>query len=140
MRKLIHWGFGLLDKFLLLRYLVSGSTSAAVNLSVFSLFFYVFRIHYLVSNTIAFLVAFGISLFLQKFWTFRDHSTENMHVQAVLYLGSSLFGLGINILVLYVCVHFFHILPIIGVIIAGLATALCTFPISRKYIFNKGIQ
>lgn len=125
-------------KHLIVRYIISGGTSAFVNIAVFSLLFYIFHIFYIVSNVIAFLVAFGLSLVLQKFWTFQDHSTENIHIQGVLYLFSSLFGLCINTLVLYICVHFFGILPIIGVIIAGISTALCTFPISRKYIFNQG--
>ncbi len=125
-------------KHLIVRYIISGGTSAFVNLSVFSLLFYIFHIHYLISNIIAFVLAFGVSLVLQKFWTFKDLSTDRIHIQGILYLLSSIFGLGVNTLVLYVCVHFFGILPIIGVIIAGICTALCTFPISKKYIFNQG--
>jgi putative flippase GtrA len=123
---------------LIVRYLISGGTSAFVNLSVFFFLYSIVHIFYIVSSIISFVVAFGVSLFLQKFWTFRDHSTENMHIQGALYLLSSLFGLGVNTLVLYICVHFFGIIPFIGVMIAGVSTALCTFPISRKYIFHKG--
>jgi putative flippase GtrA len=127
-------------KHLLVRYIISGGTSATVNLSIFALFFYVFQIHYIVSNVIAFSVAFGVSLVLQKFWTFRDHSTDNIHIQGLLYLFNSLFGLVINTTVLYICVDFFGVMPIIGVIIAGISTALCTFQISRRYVFNQGLQ
>ncbi len=129
-----------LTKHLLVRYIISGGTSAAVNLSVFSLFFFIFHIHYIISNVIAFSVAFSVSLVLQKFWTFRDHSTDNLHIQGLLYLFNSLFGLCINTIILYVCVHFFGILPITGVVIAGLITAVCTFQISRRYVFNQKIQ
>jgi putative flippase GtrA len=122
---------------LLVRYIISGGTSAFVNLAIFSFLFYFLHIFYILSNLIAFLSAFGVSLVLQKFWTFRDHSTDNIHIQGLLYMISSLFGLGVNTFVLYICVHFFHIVPIFGVIIAGISTALCTFPISRKYIFNQ---
>lgn len=128
-----------LTKHLIIRYLISGGTSAAVNLSVFSLLFYIFHIHYIISNIIAFLIAFGVSLVLQKFWTFQDHSTDRIHIQGILYLFSSLFGLGVNTLVLYICVDFFGTIPIVGVIIAGISTALCTFPISRRYIFNQKV-
>ena len=126
-----------LIKYTIVRYVISGGTSATVNLLVFSLFFYIFHLYYIFSNIIAFTIAFSVSLLLQKFWTFRDHSTENMHIQTTLYLLSSLFGLAVNTLVLYICVDFLGILPIISVIIAGISTALCTFPISRKYIFNQ---
>ena len=126
-------------KHLIVRYIISGGTSALVNLSVFSLLFYIFRVHYIVSNIIAFILAFGVSLVLQKFWTFQDHSTDKIHIQGFLYLFTSLLGLCVNTFVLYICVHFFGLLPIVGVIIAGITTALCTFPISRKYIFNQPI-
>lgn len=125
---------------LIVRYVISGGTAAFVNLSFFSLFFYIFHLYYIISNIIAFIIAFFVSLILQKFWTFRDHSTDRIHIQGLLYLFSSVFGLGVNTLVLYVCVDFFRILPIIGVVIAGISTALCTFPISRKYIFNQEVK
>ena len=127
-------------KHLIVRYIIAGGTSAVVNISIFSLLFYIFDIYYLISNVIAFIIAFFISLALQKFWTFRDHSLDGVHIQSLMYLLNSLFGLGVNTLVLYVCVDYFGILPIIGVIIAGVSTALCTFPISRKYIFNQQIK
>ncbi len=127
-------------KHLIVRYIISGGTSAVVNLSIFALFFYVFHIYYIISNIISFSIAFFVSLILQKFWTFQDHSTENIHIQGLVYLGSSLFGLGVNTLVLYICVDFFGIVPILGVIIAGITTALCTFQISRRYIFNQGVR
>jgi hypothetical protein len=37
-------------------------------------------------------------------------------------------------------VDIFGFLPIVGVVVAGAGTALCTFQISRKYIFNQQIQ
>lgn len=123
-------------KHLLVRYIISGGTSASVNLASFSLFLYVFHIHYLVSGVISFLIAFGISLVLQKFWTFQDHSTENIHLQGLRYLANSLFGLLINTSVLYISVHSFGLWEFTGVIVAGITTALCTFPISQKYVFN----
>lgn len=130
----------ILTKHLIVRYIISGGTAASVTLLTFSLFFYIFHIHYLIGNIFSFSIGFFVSLGLQKFWTFQDHSTDNIHIQGLMYLFSSLFGLCINTLVLYICVHFFGVLPIIGVIIAGIATALTTFPISRKYIFNRQLQ
>ena len=122
---------------MILRYLVSGGTSAFVNLSAFSLLLYVFNLHYIVSSMVAFVVGFLVSLILQKFWTFRDHSTDNIHIQSFYYLLNSLFGLGINTLILFICVHFLNLLPLAGQIIAGGLTAFCTFFISKHFIFNK---
>lgn len=122
---------------LIIRYLISGFTSAFVNIFLFSVFFYYLHIHYILANVIAFCVAFCVSLVLQKFWTFQDHSTENIHIQGLFYLGSSLFGLGLNTLILYICVDVLGKLPLSGVIIAGILTAMCTFQINKRYIFNQ---
>lgn len=124
-------------KHLIVRYLISGGTSAAVNILIFSLFFYVFNFHYIVSNIIGFSLAFLVSLGLQKFWTFQDHSTHNIHIQGFIYLLSSLFGLSINTFVLYICVDIAGMYPLLGVIVSGIVTAMITFQISSRYIFNR---
>lgn len=129
---------GMLERYKILRYLISGGTSASVNIALFSFFFFVLHLHYIISNIISFSVAFFVSLFLQKFWTFRDHSTDDLHIQGFYYLLNSLLGLGINTMILYISVDIFGIMPLIGVIIAGGSTALVTFQISSRYVFNNG--
>lgn len=124
----------------IVRYLIGGSTSAVVNLVVFYTLNSLNDVHYITSSIIAFLAAFFVSLIFHKFWTFRDHSTENIHVQGFMYLLSSLFGLGLNTLILYVCVDQFGLLPLVGQIIAGGLTACCTFFISKHLIFNQTIK
>lgn len=121
----------------IIRYLIGGSTSAAVNLTIFYLLNSVSGVHYITSSVIAFVVAFFVSLTFHKFWTFQDHSTENMHIQGFFYLLSSLFGLSLNTLILYICVDYFGLLPLVGQIIAGGLTACCTFFISKYLIFKK---
>lgn len=135
-RKTIGWGVEKFNKHTIIRYLIGGGTSAFVNLSIFTFLYYFFQIHYIVSSIIAFAIAFFVSLTFHKFWTFRDHSTDKIHVQGFLYLLSSLFGLSINTLILYACVDYFHLVPLVGQVIAGGLTACCTFFISKFYIFT----
>ncbi len=127
-------------KHLIVRYLISGGTSAVVNVGIFSLLHYYFGFYYIFSNVVAFCIAFCISLVLQKFWTFQDHSTENMHVQGLFYLVSSLFGLGVNTTILYISVDLVGLPAIVGVIIAGILTAVCTFQINKRYIFKQTVN
>ncbi len=127
-------------KHLIVRYLISGGTSAVVNVGIFSLLHYYFGFYYIFSNVVAFCIAFCISLVLQKFWTFQDHSTENMHVQGLFYLVSSLFGLGVNTAILYISVDLVGLPAIVGVIIAGILTAVCTFQINKRYIFKQTVN
>ncbi len=126
-----------ITQYTIIRYLVGGGTSAVVNLTVFYLLNSVIKVHYITSSVIAFVVAFFVSLTFHKFWTFRDHSTENMHIQGFYYLLSSIFGLGLNTLILYICVDYFGLLPLLGQIIAGGLTACCTFFISKYLIFKR---
>lgn len=92
--------------------------------------------YYLYAAIIAFLVSFLFSLFLQKFWTFEDHSRENVVMQIGKYLLSSLFGLSLNTLFLYILVDHLHLFVYVGQIIAGGLVACITFFISRKFIFK----
>lgn len=126
-----------LTKHLIVRYIISGGTSAGVNLSVLSLLYYVFHIYYITASIVSFIVAFFFSLVLHKFWTFGDHSLDGVHKQAGKYLANSILGLIINTSILFVCVDLFHLYVFIGQIIAGILTAGVTFFISRDYIFNQ---
>lgn len=126
-----------LTKHTIIRYIIGGGTSAVVNLTSFFFFNSIIHIHYILSSILAFTIAFFVSLIFQKFWTFRDHSTENMHIQGFFYLLSSLLGLGMNTFILYICVHYFLLPPLLGQFIAGILTACCTFPISKYFIFNR---
>ena len=125
-----------LTKHLLVRYVISGCVSAALNLSVFFILHHFYHVYYITSSVIAFVMAFLVSLVLQKFWTFRDNSLDNLHRQISKYLLTSLFGLLVNILVLYVCVEYFRFYALVGQIVAGLATACCTFFLSKHFVFK----
>ncbi len=121
---------------LIVRYIISGGTSAVINLGVLSFLYYVQNIYYLHAAIIAFVISFIFSLILQKFWTFEDHSRENVHIQVGKYLLSSLFGLSLNTLFLYILVDHLHFFVYVGQIIAGALVACITFFISRNLIFK----
>jgi putative flippase GtrA len=121
----------------IVRYLIGGSTSAVVNLLVLYFFNSVLGIYYLTASILAFCIAFFVSWAFHKFWTFREHSMDNAHTQGALYLLSSLFGLSLNTLILFVSVDIVHLPVLFGQIIAGGLVACCTFFISKHFIFKK---
>src|SRR3989344_485755 len=138
-KKTFDWGMGILDGNVAFRYIISGGTSAVVDLILLYILNSVLGFHYLISAIIAFSTAFFISFILQKFWTFRNHSKEGIHGQAFIYLGSSLFSLGLNTLLMYLFVDYFHIMVLLSQVFAGAIVACFTFFISRK-IFKYGQQ
>lgn len=125
-----------LTKHLIIRYLIAGGTSALINLGVLSLLYYVFGVYYLYAAIVASVVAFFVSLVLHKFWTFQDFSRTDMHVQAGKYMVTSLFGLGLNTLFLYILVDHFHLFVYLAQIVAGGSVACITFFISRGLVFK----
>ena len=125
-----------LTQHLLFRYIISGGTAAFVDLFLLYILNTTFGIYYIFASILAFIMAFFVSFILQKFWTFKNHSQENIHQQIIMYLGASLFGLGLNTLLMYIFVDYFHLLVILSQIFAGALVACCSFFISKKLIFK----
>ena len=123
-------------KYVLIRYIISGGTSAFVDLFFLFILNTVLSIHYLLSATIAFLMAFGVSFTLHKFWTFKTDAVHNTRRQIIQYLLASLFGLSLNTLLMYIFVDHFHIFVLLSQIFAGIMVACCTFFISRHLVFK----
>lgn len=126
-----------LMEYTVVRYLMSGVTSATVNLTVLYVFKYKVGLYYLTASIIAFIVAFFVSLVLHKFWTFRDLSVNNIQKQTIMYLLSSLFGLSFNTTLMYLFVSIMHIWIMLSQILAGILVASCTFFISKHIVFKK---
>lgn len=125
-----------LGQHIIVRYVISGGTAAVVDLALLYFFHTVCGVHYLFAAILAYAGAFCVSFTLQKFWTFRNNSREDMHRQLVLYLGLQLLGLSLNTLFMYIFVDLFHIQVILAQIFAGAIVAFFTFFISRHFIFK----
>jgi len=123
--------------FKICRYLISGGTAAAVNIGILFLLTHYGHVWYLLSSVISFLISFGVSFSLQKFWTFKDHNKENIHKQGSVYLLVTLTNLGINILLMYMLVQYIGLHYIIAQIITGGLIAIASYFVYGKLIFNR---
>lgn len=117
------------------RFIISGGTSALVDLILLYLLHEVGGFYYLLSAILAFIGAFGVSFTLHKYWTFKSHEEET-HKQVIIYLGTSLFGLFLNTTLMYVFVDFFHIQVMLSQIFVGAIVACSSFFISRNFVFK----
>jgi putative flippase GtrA len=129
--------FNDVTKHTVVRYIIGGGTSAVVNLASLYLFNFVFGIYYLTASVLAFVFGFMTSLTMHKYWTFREHSEGKLHKQGALYLVTSLIGLGLNTMILYVCVEWIHLHVLAGQIVAGMLVAFCTFSMSKRFVFKR---
>jgi len=83
------------------KYLVAGSISTGSQLAVLYGLIELFRLHYLIAASIAFVVAVVISFTLQKFWTFDDHSLEALRAQFIAHAVLATLNLFVNGALLY---------------------------------------
>lgn len=120
----------------LLRYLVSGSIAAVVDLGLLYIFTDLFLIHYLVSAIFAFLITFFVSFTLQKFWTFQDSNTDRVHIQVTIYFLVALGNLIINTALMYLFVDIILMWYMAAQFLASGLLACESFFISRHFVFN----
>jgi putative flippase GtrA len=87
------------------RFLLAGSTGAAIDLGLLFVLVRVFGIRYMVSVFVAYVVAYGASFVLQKSWTFRDRSLGRIRAQAAWYFLVTAANIGLNSLLVYLFVE-----------------------------------
>jgi putative flippase GtrA len=144
-RKIAFRAAGILERHVAIRFIISGGSSAAVDLFLLFLLNSVLGVHYIASAILAFIGAFGVSFTLHKFWTFRSHG-EKAHRQAALYLLASLFGLFLNTILMYLFVQhiFTHLIAnmkmnvLASQIVVGGIVAFVSFFISHRFVFKYG--
>jgi len=122
---------------LYIKFIISGGTASAVDLFFLFLLTHIFGIWYLLSASLAFIIAFFVSFYLQKFWTFRDNNREKMIKQMALYFTVGVINLAVNTVGMYVLVDKFKIMYLVAQIIMMALVAISNFLIYRFVIFRK---
>lgn len=121
----------------IVKYFISGCTAAAVDIITLFILTDIAHIWYLLSAILAFLVALGISFTLQKFWAFRDMNITRLHVQVIQFSIVAVISLGINSLLMYIAVDFFHLHYILAQIVVGVIIAVTNFFGYTLFVFNR---
>ncbi len=119
------------------KYIISGGTSAVADLAFLYLFTSIMHIWYIFSAILAFLIAFGISFVLQKFWTFDDQGVDVWKSQAFTYFIITSINLGLNTLLMYILVDKFYLHYMPAQIIAGAIVACQSYFVYQKFVFSK---
>lgn len=118
----------------LLKYALVGSFAAAVNLSAtYVLYKYMW---YLLASIVAFVLTFVTSFLLQKFWTFRNMSTERIHIQSSVSLAVALVNLVLNAMAMYTLVSLLGVHYLYAQSLVLTAIALESYLINRFIIFR----
>ncbi len=128
---------GIFKKNILLRYVVAGLTGAGTQIGLLYIFTDLLNVWYIYSSVIAFVSAIVVSFLLQKFWTFKDKATDNIHHQAFKYLITAVSGLLINTVLMYVLVDLFGLWYILAQIIIGAVIMVFNFLMYKLFVFHK---
>lgn len=118
-----------------LKYLISGGSAAVVNLSVLYISTDILHVWYLASSVLANIIAFFVSFFLQKFWTFNNASVELVKKQLALYLLVAVINLGINTLLMFVFVEYAQLHYLLAQIVTSGLIAIESFFVYQHFIF-----
>jgi glycosyltransferase involved in cell wall biosynthesis len=118
-----------------LRFFISGGTSAVVNFALLYLFTEFGHVWYLLSSALAFILAFGVSFFMQKYWTFRSRDAGKIKRQLPQHLLLAVFNLGLNLVLIFSIVEYLHIWYMLAAIISNLLIAFESF-FAFKWIFR----
>jgi putative flippase GtrA len=119
-----------------LKFLISGGSAAVVDLGCLYVLTEVFDLWYLLSAVLAFVLAFGVSFTLQKFWTFDDGALDVIHKQLALYMLLAVVGLGLNTIAMYGLVDHAELHYLIAQIIASGCIAVMNFFVYKHVIFT----
>lgn len=124
----------------IIRYFISGSTAALVNIAVLFICVEYLHIWYIAGTCIAFVFGLTTSYTLQKFWTFKDNSREDMHMQFLWFTAFAIIMLGLNAFLMYVLVDRAHLWYILAQAISIALIAFLNFTFFNRVLFNQSKQ
>jgi dolichol-phosphate mannosyltransferase len=93
----------------LVRFMVSGGVVIAAYYAPYYLLTEFCGVWYLLSSIIGSIISSVINFILQKFWTFKNKSVANVHLQAIEFTLVSIGFTGANGGMLYMLVEKFHL-------------------------------
>ena len=120
-----------------IKYLIAGGTAFLVNVMFLYLFTDIIGLYYLVSTALSFTISFVVSFSMQKFWTFRDNSLDNVRKQLASYLIVGLMNLGLNIGLMYVFVDLFGVWYVLAQVFSAGMIAVESYLIYNFIIFGQ---
>lgn len=126
----------ILNKYLILRYAISGGFSSTIDIILFSLMINYIGLHYIISSIISVSVSFVIRFYLQKRFAFKDRNLD-IHRQIIMYSILYFLSIIMTTLLLYIFIDIFHIWYLFAQIIAIVIVAGICFFVYRHIIFKK---
>lgn len=113
------------------RFLISGTTAAAVHVGVLYILAEYFGVWYLFASSGSFIAAFAVSFTMQKFWTFRDKDKAKIKRQLPQHLTVAFGNFLLNIGLMYLFVEYVGIWYILAQLVSSGLIAIESFLLFR---------
>ena len=112
------------------------ATTPGVDIALFAVLYYLAGWHLILAHVVAFITAISIGFFINKFWTFRDHSRGGEAVlKGFAFLASSAISLGIATAVIWLAAQAMP--AIIAKVVSDLCAFAWTYAAARLLIFRR---
>ena len=122
----------------LIKFAFVGALGTIVNLSILYTLTEFFSVHYIISETIGFLVSVVHNYILNKIWTFKENLHERIFTKYFKYTIINLISLCINLTILFILVEFYGFWYIFAEVVAISIAFLNNFTVNKLWTFKKG--
>ena len=123
-----------------IKYFIAGITGAAVHLFILTVFYRFLGVSVVISTSLGFVVAFFVSFYLQKFWTFRDNGRDEMLKQMMIYFIVGAVNMTLNASLMYWLVEKLSVWYLLSQVMVSGVIAIESFLIYKFVIFKKQKQ
>jgi putative flippase GtrA len=120
----------------IIRYIISGGTAAFLHLSILYGLVHCFNVWYLLSTSIAFCIAVTANYFMQKFFTFKNHSKRGSSLQFSIFFFFSFFILCLNGFSMYLLVEIAGFWYFLAQIVVSSCAAFVSYLFYNKIVFK----
>jgi len=120
-----------------IKFALSGTTATLVDLFFLYLLHGVLGLGLIFSSSVAFLLAFVVSFYLQKFWTFRNSSVDRIQRQLFTYFVVATTNLLLNAVIVHAAVTKFQIFYLLAQLLSTIVLSIGSFLMNKFVIFEK---
>ena len=117
-----------------IRYLITGFSSAAIELTLLFVFRDLANLSIIVSNSIALTIVFWFNFLMNRIWSFK--STSNLKKQLAMYLVLFVFNLGASDVIMYLLTSKLSLQYLLAKVFAIGAVVTWNFVIYKKVIYK----
>lgn len=118
----------------IMKFGVVGVIATLIDWGIFAICTRVFHIHYAISNVIGFSISVIFNYWASVKWVFDVDKEKDSKRNFVLFIIFSVIGLGLNELILFICIDKIHIMDLISKVIATAIVMVFNFVTRKKFL------